>query len=221
MTTSRNILVVEDHPFTAKGLCSMLASNGFDLCQSVDTGLAAKRAIDQYKPTWMLVDISLPDMSGFDLITYHQSVVKKAYSVVYSTFLNKKFVEKALRCGAQGYLSKLDKEEEVMKCLLSVENNQRYISARLAESFDAKDFGEKKSAQHEEKIKNQIAQLTKQERKILLLIQQGMTSKVVAEKYNLSIRTVQNHRANICEKLNLKGVNALLKFAVDYEYLLK
>ncbi|HGX93022.1 MAG TPA: response regulator transcription factor [Candidatus Tenderia sp.] len=200
-----SVLIADDHPIYRVGLRHILSSEACYQCTEARDGEAAIRQITEGLPDIAVLDIKMPFAGGLEVLEKTKSLSPKTRFVMLTMYDDSKLIEKAFDLGAHAYLLKEDAESELIRCLEAVCNGQRYLSASIAQRDAAITLGDEK-----------IASLTPAELEIAKLVGEFKTSREIAEQQNISIRTVQNHRHHIVDKLGLKGSNALLHFAAEY-----
>ncbi len=201
------VLIADDHPIFRRGLLEIIGeSEGFYVAAEADDGDRALRALRMVRPEIAILDIAMPKMGGLDVLAKTGHWAQRPVFVLLTMYDDEIYLRKALEFGALGYLLKDNAETELIACLHDVLAGKHYISPgvsrTLAESTGA--------------AGNPLDHLTPTERKIFLLIAEYKNNHEIAELLGISIRTVQNHRANICQKLNLHGHNALIRLATQY-----
>jgi two-component system nitrate/nitrite response regulator NarL len=202
------ILLVDDHPIVRHGLFSLLNNEPF--VENVNSSGDAETAFEILKCNTIdlaIVDISLPGMNGIELIrAARQSNIATAF-VILSFHNDQEFIDAAFESGAMGYILKEDTESDIHQCIDCVSAGKRYLSKSIT-------LGD---TSHLDQGENKLKSLTHMEAKILSLVGQYLTSKEIASRLNVTVKTVQNHRANVVNKLELSGSNALLQFALSNE----
>jgi DNA-binding NarL/FixJ family response regulator len=207
---TKTILIVDDHPIFRRGLYEIIQETGeFQVTAEADNGEKALKVLRDTPPTIAILDIALPDMSGLDILAKINRWGTRPIVVLLTMYDNKFFLRRALEFGALGYVLKDNAESELIDCLHAVTAGKHYISPGVSQAL-----ADSLITVH----KNRQDQMTPTERKIFLLIADYKTNNEIAELLGVSIRTVQNHRANICSKLGLRGHNALIKLASQYRY---
>lgn len=167
-------------------------------------GDQALKFIEEFKPDIAILDISMPGISGLDVAA---EVRKRKYPIriiILTLYDDVEYLEHAMEINVEGYLLKENATLELINCLDSVSKGKTYISKKVMDAM---------TSSYE--LKKTVQATTPTENKIIKLIGEGKTSKEIANILFVSYRTVQNHRANIANKLGLKGVNQLLKYAVE------
>lgn len=207
-----NILIVDDHPIFRQGLRQIVeAQPGFRVVQEAGDGASAVKLAAQLKPDIILLDIDLPGMNGLEAMRAMKAEHVTAGIICLTMYKEEDMFNEAMNFGATGYVLKCGVAQDILTAIKTVAAGHRYISPELADHLFARSL---RTRQLHEK-KPGMDSLTPAERRILRLIADDRTSKEIADELGLSPRTVENHRANICQKLGLHGSHSLLKFAFD------
>ncbi len=206
---TKTILIVDDHPIFRRGLYEIIQETGeFNVIAEADNGEKALIALRETPPTIAILDIALPDLSGLDILAKINRWGTRPIVVLLTMYNDEIYLRKALEFGALGYVLKDNAESELVDCLHTVSAGKRYISPGVSQALVESSFTVQKT---------RLDQMTPTERKIFLLIADYKTNNDIAKLLSVSIRTVQNHRANICSKLGLQGHNALIKLAANID----
>lgn len=214
---SKKIIIVDDHPIVRQGLLKIIEDmEGFDVVGESGDGVEALKLCEELKPDIIVVDISLPKMNGFELIRNLNSLSFKKEYIVMTMYKEEEYFDEALELNVKGYILKESAELDFKKCLQEVSLGKYYFSP------DFSNYLAKRTHATSELInkKPSLKLLTPMELRILKLISENKTSKEIGEELHISFRTVQNHRAHICEKLGIEGYNALLQFAIEHKHIL-
>ena len=209
MTT--RVLIVEDHTLVREALRSLVAGlPGFEVADAVSDGKGAIRAATALQPELVLMDLSMPGMSGLDAATE----IRRRFPDVHVVFLtlsrNEEFVREAFQMGADGYLLKGASLEEFELALHCVVQGKKYLSSDLSTAMaTGTNFGH--SAPPVSSWKN----LSGRERSILKLIAEGNTNRSAAEYLCISTKTVEKHRSSLMRKLGLRSAAELVVVAMD------
>ena len=205
------LLLVDDHAIVRQGLAALLAREAdFAVAGEAGTyedGLAALAAL---APDGVVLDLSLRDRSGLDWIREARAKGYAGKILVLSMHDEAVYAEKALRAGAQGYVMKDQAEETLVAALRQVRSGRTYLSPAAEKLLAA-------PAAAAEKETDGVAGLTARETEILYAIGGGLTTRDIAEKFGLSGRTVDVHRANIKRKLGCASLAEVLVKAVEYK----
>ena len=206
-----NLLLVDDHAIVRQGLAALLAREAdFAVAGEAGTyedGLAALAAL---APDGVVLDLSLRDRSGLDWIREARAKGYAGKILVLSMHDEAVYAEKALRAGAQGYVMKDQAEETLVAALRQVRSGRTYLSPAAEKLLAA-------PAAAAEKETDGVAGLTARETEILYAIGGGLTTRDIAEKFGLSGRTVDVHRANVKRKLGCASLAEVLVRARDYK----
>lgn len=186
------ILIADDFPLILEGLEKFLKDSGYENVLTATNGAQALTLINEEKPDIAILDMEMPHLTGLQIAQLCQQS-KASTKIVFLTYrLDSYLFNKGLEAGIVGYLLKEDAMIDVQRCILQVANGNTFFSKKLL------DLPENAS---EELQKFQL--LSPSEKKILKLIAQGLSSADIAEKLFISFRTVEKHRSNIIQKLNI------------------
>jgi DNA-binding NarL/FixJ family response regulator len=203
------ILIADDHPIVRKGLRDLLDEEpDMTVVGEASDGTQALTKIEQLKPDIAIVDMMMPGHNGLEVIRQAKYYFPSIHIIVLSMNSNDAYITEALKRGASGYVLKETGPSELVNSVKVVLSGKIFLSAQLPEYLifeylNSDDF----SADPYEK-------LTNREREVLQLSAEGFTSVEIAERLNISNRTVELHRANFMEKLNLRHQTDLVRFAI-------
>ena len=207
-----SILIVDDHPLLRRGVRDAIAENPrFRIVAEASDGEEAMRLVSSLKPDIAIVDIDMPRLNGLEMLRALRHLSFPVKAVILTMYKEEDMLNAALDLGAKAYVVKENAVNDVLTALEKVARGETFLSSMMREA------GQRRSDRVQQLLlsKPQIETLTPSERRILKLVGQDYTSKEIANVLNLSVRTVDNHRQNICHKLNLHGTHSLLKFAFD------
>jgi DNA-binding NarL/FixJ family response regulator len=207
----RKIFLVDDHPIVRQGLAQLI-DNEPDLmvCGQGEDTFGSLRAIKIAKPDLCLVDVSLKDGDGIELIKELKAQMPEIPVLMLSMHDEQLYAERALRAGARGYIMKQEPPTVVLTAIRKVMEGQVYVSDRMGATLLQRMVGGKSAA-----ATLPMDRLTDRELEIFRMIGAGDSVKQIADKLFLSTKTVEAHRAHIKEKLNLKSSAELLRFAIQ------
>ncbi|HKR39183.1 MAG TPA: response regulator transcription factor [Paraburkholderia sp.] len=201
---------MDDHPIIRDGMTLLLnLQEDLHVCcaaGSAEEALAAMECL----PDMAIVDISLQTDSGLELVKTLRHRYPDLAILVLSMHDESLFAERALRCGANGYLMKLEATEHVVSAIREVLAGNIYMSAAMHEKLA------RALAVPHKRPEGQIANLSEREFEVLHLIGLGFSSRDIAEKLNRSVKTIEAHQANIKEKLNIRSGKELTRFAIQW-----
>ena len=209
MTT--RVLIVEDHTLVREALRSLVAGlPGFEVADTVSDGKGAIRAATVLQPELVLMDLSMPGMSGLDAATE----IRRRFPDVHVVFLtlsrDEEFVREAFRMGADAYLLKGASLEEFELALHCVVQGKKYLSSELSTAMATETH-----AGHSAAPGSSWKNLSGRERSILKLIAEGNTNRSAAEYLCISTKTVEKHRSSLMRKLGLRSAAELAVVAID------
>lgn len=205
------ILIADDHELVRKGLRHFLESEPQFQITEATTGMNALELIEKEKPDLAILDIQMPELTGLDVA---MAVFQKKLTVkiiLLTMFKDESAFNKALDHGIRGYVLKENTISEIRDSIRKVMEGSFYISPVLTD-FLLNRTAAKPIAVSGKDLTNQ---LTATELRILKLLATMKTNQEIAGELNVSIKTIHNHRNNICNKLDLRGAHALLKFAIE------
>jgi DNA-binding NarL/FixJ family response regulator len=206
------VLIVDDHPLFRNGLKSVIAASPrLELVGETGEGEAALKFILENQPDVAVVDVNLPGLSGLEVARKLQGKKNSTRIIILTMHKEEEMINRALDAGVAGFVLKENAVEDILEAIAAVAKGDSYLSPGVsgflirrrsrAEALAAKKPG--------------LEDLTKAERKILKLVADKKTSKEIAAELFISPRTVEAHRANICQKLELTGSHSLLQFALE------
>jgi len=211
MTSDRKtVVIVDDHPMFRIGLKSILARDEtYEVVGEAGTAVEALKLAKKQVPDYMIIDISLPDKNGIELTREVLRLLPDCKVLIVSMHTKIFYVTEALRMGALGYLVKESTSETLLKGLDAVSKGRRFVDPSLSKEI-AEDLGE---AGESNMVDIAYKRLTKREQEIMRLVAEGFTTKEIAERLFISIKTVDNHRANIMNKLGIHRTVELIRYA--------
>lgn len=206
------ILTADDHPIFRRGLISVIASDpDLEVIGEVDNGEQVLEFLKTAAPDIVILDINMPVLDGVATARVLHSEFPEL-KMIFLTLDKDRGILSALKSfKVKGYLLKDSAVLEIVNCIKQVASGRNYISHEITDLL--MNLIEKEEIETD-KIQL-LAKLTTTEIKVLQLIAESRTSREIAEELFISIRTVENHRANMCAKLNLTGNHSLFKFAME------
>jgi DNA-binding NarL/FixJ family response regulator len=203
------IFVVDDHPIVRQGFAQLIAHEpDLQVCGGSDNVADALREIPRLKPDLVLVDISLKDSNGIDLITALRAADEQLKTLVWSMFDESIYAERALRAGAMGYLNKQVPIETVVEAIRLVLGGGVYLTPRMA-AYLVRRMGAQPTAGQ-----SPLDSLSDRELEVFRLIGQGLSTQEIAHQMSLSPKTVETHRDRIKMKMDFRNAAELNRSAV-------
>jgi len=206
------VVIADDHPIFRRGLVDLIESDSsFTIVGESDCGEKAIDLIKKLKPDIAVVDLSMPDISGLEVVKEIRKINLTVEFIILTIYKNEEYISKAIDLNVRGYILKENTEDDLLTSLKSVAKGDYYMSHLLSSHLISK---KRNMEEFEAKIPS-IKSLTTTERRVLKLTAENKSCKEIAEEMCISPKTVENHRSNISNKLNLKGRNKLLQFAIE------
>lgn len=213
MTTPIKVFIADDHPIFRRGLAQVLNEvPNIDVVGEAEDGIETLARIRANLPDVVILDIDMPVLDGFE-VANTLAKEKLPVRVIFLTMHNSEaLLNRVLNLGVKGYVLKDGALVEVIQAIKAVMRDEEFISPALTKHL----FNRLRRSENLNEQKATIKDLTPTELKVMRFIANHKSSKEIAAEMFISVRTVEQHRANIAEKLNLHGNNALLRYALDH-----
>jgi DNA-binding NarL/FixJ family response regulator len=212
MSQKVRIVIAEDHTILREGLRSLLSSSpSFEIVGEAEDGREAIKCVEKFKPDLILTDLSMPRMNGMEAIKEIKRESPETKVLVLTVHRAEEYILATFRAGADGYLLKDSTHAELVMAVKKVLSGKQYISPEISEKVIEGYLEGKKTL----KSRTSWETLTQREREILKLIAEGYKNKEIADDLCISVKTVEKHRANLMEKLDLHSIQALTAFAIE------
>lgn len=206
------LFLVDDHPLMRKGLILTLeAEPDMLVCGQAADAEEAIELLDDVEPDLLIVDISLPGMSGLELVKHMQALKPHLKILVVSRHDESLYAERAIRAGARGYVMKLEAAKEIVKAVRRVVNGGIYVSQEISERLLLGIATGRESL-----AKSPLEVLSDRELEVFELTGRGHGTREIADRLHLSVKTVESYRARIKNKLNLGSAAELMQHAVQW-----
>ncbi len=207
------IVLADDHVLVRQGLKMVLeGAEGLEVVGEADDGLKLLNLLRQVNPDMVILDISMPGMRGIEAIREIRAVRPNAAILMLTMHRDIEYVHLALSTGAKGYLLKEDADKDLFSAIEKVRRGRTFVSPTISEEY-LDDLVQVRQGRPVESDP-----LTVRERQVVKLIAEGKTSREIADLLHISARTVENHRANIMEKLSLRKAADIVKYAIQKGY---
>jgi two-component system response regulator NreC len=205
------ILLADDHTVVRKGLRLLLESQpGFQVIAEAATGREAVGLAEEHAPDVIVMDVAMPILNGIEAARQIGNRLPQAAIVFLSMHSDESYVLRALKAGARGYLLKDSAEYDLIQAVTAVTEGKAYFSPAISKML-VEDYMRQ---MQERKVEDSYELLTTREREILQLLAEGKSNKDIANFLNLSLYTVETHRSNILQKLNLHSGAELILYAI-------
>jgi len=204
------LMLVDDHEVVRQGVRSLIDSvPDWQLCGEASGSAEALKKVAEAKPDIVVVDISMPNVSGLDLIVELKKLHPKVEILVLTMHDSERIVAQALRAGARGYMLKTDDGDSLIEAMTALSRHQTYFSSSVSEALLQVYLNSNASQERE--------QLTPRERQIVKLVAEGNSNKRIAIILNVSIKTVETHRSTAMRKIGAKSSADLALYAARNE----
>ena len=212
MENKLRIVLADDHTILREGLRALLSADpNFDIVGEAEDGREAVRCVEKLEPNLLLMDLSMPRMSGMDAI----SEIKRRYSetkiIALTVHKTEEYLLTTLQAGVDGYVLKDATHDELVLAIHNVMAGKRYLSPGISGKVIEGYLEGKEDSQ----AVSSWQKLSQREREVLKLIAEGYKNKEIAEDLCISLKTVEKHRANLMKKLDLHNAAGLTVYAVD------
>lgn len=204
------ILLADDHTVVRKGLRLLLESAGFTVVADAADGREAVSLAEQHSPDVVVMDIAMPGLNGIEAARQITAKLPHAAIVFLSMHADESYVLKALKAGARAYLLKDSAEYDLIAAVQAVNEGKAFFSPAISKML-VEDYMRQ---MRERAVEDSYELLTTREREVLQLLAEGKNNKEVASILNLSLYTVETHRGNIFQKLNLHSGAELILYAI-------
>jgi len=202
------ILIADDHAVVAEGLKQLIeAQADMQVLAIASDGREAVRRTEELHPDVVIMDLSMPELNGADAtrVILEQDPQRKV--IVLSMYAEHEYVRRALKSGALGYVVKRSAAKDVVDAIRAVHAGQSYVSPLVAGAL-----GEEGARGDKD---DRLARLSTREREVLQLLAEGRTGSEIAQRLSLSPKTVETYRARLVEKLGIRDVAGLVRFAIQ------
>jgi len=204
------VIIADDHAIIREGLKSLFEKKGMDVIAIARNGREAIDLAITYQPDIVMMDISMPDLNGVDATAIIRKKVPRTKIIALSMHSSKIIIDKMFASGASGYVLKETAFDELYDAVQKVKKGKFYLTPSIAGMYvnhqeDPSDFRGDISKYNK---------ISKKERQVLQLVAEGKKTREIAEKLDVSVKTIETHRRNIMKKLNIFSIAGLTKFAI-------
>jgi two-component system response regulator NreC len=208
--SSYRIILADDHPLFRTGLAKLITEyNGFKVVAEAGNGEELLQKLKKHSCDLVITDLSMPKMNGLEAVARIRKDYPDIQVMVLSMHQEPEYFRKVLASGVQGYLLKDDVYEDLISAIKTIRQGRKVYSRKLSNMI-VEDY----AIRQESELSLEL--LTKREKGVLVLIAEGNSNKDIAHTLEISVRTVEAHRAHIMEKLKIKNVQGLVKFAMNH-----
>jgi DNA-binding NarL/FixJ family response regulator len=204
------VLLADDHGIVRRGLRSLIEEAGLSVVAEAADGLEALRLTEEYKPDLLVLDIGMPRLSGIEVAARSQKLDRPPRVVILSMHSDESYIIRALAAGARAYLLKDATDEDLLPALRAVAAGRPFFSPAVT-SVLVEDYVR---TLQKRGLTDSYDLLTDREKEVLHLLAEGRSNKEVATLLDVGLSTVETHRANLMQKLNLHGTADIVLYAV-------
>jgi DNA-binding NarL/FixJ family response regulator len=207
----KRAIIADDHRIMREGLRSLLERSGdFECIAEADDGYQAVMLATELRPDIVIMDIAMPNLNGIEATRQIKSELPEVEVVVLSMHATRNYVLQVLQAGASAYLLKDSAFEELSTALLAISRGGMYLSPAITKMAALANLKGGPSGG----IAGQVEHLTKRELQVLQLIAEGKSTKDIAARLELSVKTVETHRKQIMDKLEIRSIAGLTKYCI-------
>lgn len=208
----KKIFIVDDHPLIRRGLSQLFGNEALlNVCGEAETMAECLQKLKKDLPDLVVVDINLPDGSGLDLIKRIHAFAPRLPILVSSMHDERLLADRALQAGAMGYISKQEAPEHLINAVNKILSGKVYLSAEMTERLLMQGVSGSASV-----VATPMETLTNRELEVFEQIGEGNSTLQIADNLNISVKTIESHRAHIKEKLNLANSTELTREAMKW-----
>ena len=204
------ILLADDHPIVRRGLRGLLDEAGLDVAAEASDGLCAVRLCEEMQPDVLILDIAMPKLNGIEVAARAQKLDHPPAVIILSMHSDESYIIRALEAGARAYLLKSAADDDLVPATRAVAAGKPFFSPAVAGVL-IEDYVRRLQTQG---LSDSYDLLTAREREVLQLLAEGRSNKEVATELNLGLSTVETHRSNLMQKLNLHNTAEIVLYAV-------
>jgi DNA-binding NarL/FixJ family response regulator len=209
-------MIADDHQLVRTGIRILLEQmSGVEVVAEADDGREALKLIASIQPDIVLMDIAMPKLNGLEATARITKEFPSVRVIILSMSANKEYVLQSLRAGAAGYLLKGVRAAELERAVASVSRGETYLSPAASIHVSVDDVQRASNAAvPSQDERNPVERLTPRQREILQLIAEGRSTREIAHALNISVKTAETHRTQIMERLGIRDIAGLLRYAI-------
>uniref|UniRef100_A0A7C3SQ89 Response regulator transcription factor n=1 Tax=Dictyoglomus turgidum TaxID=513050 RepID=A0A7C3SQ89_9BACT len=205
---SIKVIIADDHTLVREGIKSLLKDvEGIEVIAETGDGEETLLKTSTFKPDILILDISMPKVSGIRFCEKIKEISPETKIIILSMHFSKEYVREAFKYGAKGYILKDSSFTELEFAIKSVYEGNMYISPKISQIL-VEDYLDL--------LENPLEILTERQKEILKLIAEGYSIKEIANRLNLSVKTVETHKSQIMDKLGIYDIPGLVKYAIKH-----
>jgi len=211
------IILVDDHQIVRDGIKALISDDAsINIITEASSASELYFKLETYKPDIILMDINLPDETGIEITRKLKETSPSIKILILSMHMSEDFVVNAIEAGANGYLPKNTTRKELLEAIRTLYKGEDFYNESISNIL-VKSYVKKAQSSGKEKEEKHV-DLTRREKEIITLFAQGLSNKEIADQLFISVRTVESHKNNIMNKLELKSTVDLVKFAIKNNF---
>lgn len=216
MAKAYRVILADDHILVRRGLRRILEEKAdLEIVGEVGDGLELLNILNKIAPNLIILDVSMPNLRGIEAIPEIRHIRPEAKVLMLTMHKEEEYLYQAISAGANGYLLKEDAEKELFTAIDSIQGGKIYISPGLADQ-SMQNWARMRRGENDSKVEET---LTIRQREILKMIAEGRSNKEIGDLLCISVRTVERHRANMMDKLNIRKIAELVQYALKKHYI--
>ena len=205
-----SVILADDHSLVRAGIKELLTNIPMiEIIAEAGNGRDALKLVKEHHPRILLLDIGMPGLNGLEVAARVTKDHPGTAVIMLSMYANEEYVLQSLRAGAKGYLLKDSATGEIDLAIRSVIHGKTYLSPQISQTL-VKEYIENSNT-----ARSPLGRLTARQREILQLVAEGHTTRQIAEMLNVSVKTIETHRAHVMDKLEIRHVQGLTRFAIQ------
>ena len=204
------VLLADDHSIVRRGLRSLLEDAGISVVAEAADGLEAIRLCEEHRPDVLILDVAMPKLNGIEVAARAQKLASRPGVIMLSMHADESYIIRALAAGARGYLLKSATDEDLLPAVRAVAAGKPFFSPAVTGVL-VEDYVRRLQVRG---LTDSFHLLTDREKEVLQLLAEGRSNKEVATLLDLGLSTVETHRANLMQKLNLHNTAEIVLYAV-------
>lgn len=205
------VLLADDHSIVRRGMRSLLETEeSVDVVAEAADGLEALRLCEEHRPDLLILDVAMPKLNGIDVAARTQKMQPPPRAIMLSMHLDESYVMRAINAGARAYLLKDATDEDLLPAIRAVASGKSFFSPAVSDVL-AEEYVQQLQQRG---LTDSYELLTDREKEVLHLLAEGLSNKEVASQLDVGVSTVETHRANLMQKLNLHSTAEIVLYAM-------